>query len=94
LGNEKNRSTNRLIVKILQHNAIVPTKGSRMAAGHDIYALNDGTTPAQRQILVDTAFAIGLPRGTYGRVAAGSGMSSKHGIAGGAGVSQTVTKQG
>jgi len=32
-------------------------------------------------MLVDNGIAIGLPRGTYGRVAARSGMASKHGIA-------------
>jgi len=33
-----------------------------MAVGHDLYALKDGTIPAQRQMLVDTGIAIGLPR--------------------------------
>ena len=37
-------------------------------------------------MLVDTKSAIGLPRGTYGRLAARSGMASKHGIAVGGGV--------
>ena len=82
----KKRITNRLRIKSLQRNAIVPTKGSRMAAGHDIYALKSGTIPAQRQMLVDTGIAIGLPRGTYGRLAARSRMASKHGIAVGGGV--------
>jgi len=66
----KKRITNRLRIKRLQQNAIVPTKGSRMAAGYDIYPVKDGTIPAQRQMLVDTGIAIGLPRGTYGRLAA------------------------
>jgi len=57
-----------------------------MAAGQDIYALKDGTIPAQRQMLVDTGIPIGLPRGTYGRLAARSGMASEHGIAVGSGV--------
>jgi len=83
---EKKRITNRLRIKRLQRSAIVPTKGSRMAAGNDIYALRDGTIPAQRQMLVDTGIAIGLPRGTYGRLAARSGMGGKHGIAVGGGV--------
>jgi len=56
-----------------------------MAAGHDIYALKDGPLPAQRQMLVDTGIAIGRPRGTYGRLEAGSGMASQHGIAVGGG---------
>ena len=57
-----------------------------MAAGHDIYALKGGSIPAQRQILVETGIAIGLPKGTYGRLAARSGMASKSGIAVGGGV--------
>jgi len=57
-----------------------------MAAGHDIYALKDGTIPAQKLMLVDTGIAIGLPRATYGRVAARSGMAIRHGIAVGGGV--------
>ena len=83
---QKIRTTNRLRIKILSQQAIIPTKGSRMAAGHDLYALKGGTIPAQRQMLVETGIAIGLPKGTYGRLAARSGMASKHGIAVGGGV--------
>jgi len=82
----KMRITNRLRIKRLQRNAIVLTKGYRMAARHDIYAWKDGSIPAQRQMLGDTGIAIGLPRGTYGTLAARSGMASKHGIAVGGGV--------
>ena len=64
----------------------MPTKGSRMAAGHDIYTLNYGTIPAQRQMLVETGISIGLPKGTYGRLAARSGMASKQAMAVGGGV--------
>ena len=66
--------------------AKIPTKGSRLAAGHDIYTLTDGTIPAQRQMLVDTGIAIGLPKGTYRGIAARRGLASKHGIAIGGGV--------
>jgi len=47
-----------------------------MAAGHDIHTLKDGIILAQKAILVDTLIAIGLPKGTYGRLAARSGMAS------------------
>ena len=57
-----------------------------MAAEHDIYALKNGTITAQRQMLVETGIAIGLPKGTYSRLAARSGMASKQGIAVGGGV--------
>jgi len=45
--------------------AIIPTKGSRFAAGHDIYALTDGLVPRKGQPMVETRIAIGLPEGTY-----------------------------
>ena len=64
----------------------MPTKGSRMAAGHDIYALVEGIIPTKEQVLVRTGIAIGLRKGTYGRLAARSGMASKNGIAVGGGV--------
>jgi len=82
----KKRTTNRLRAKRLQQDATISRKDSRMAAGHDIYALKDGTIPAQRQMLVETGIAIGRPRGTYGRLAARSGRASRHGIAVGGGV--------
>ena len=59
----------------------MPTKGSRMAAGHDIYALEEGIIPAKGQMLVRTGIAVGLPKGTYTRLAARSGMASKNEIA-------------
>ena len=40
------KTTNRLRIKRLSKQVIIPTKGSRMAAGHDIYALKNGTIPA------------------------------------------------
>ena len=76
----KKRTRNQLRVKRLQQNAIVPTKGSRMAAGHYSYALKDCTIPAQRLMLVDTGIGIGLPKGIYGSLARRSGMASKNGI--------------
>ena len=42
--------------------------------------------PAKGQTMVETGIAIGLPEGTYGRLAARSGMASKMGIAVGGGV--------
>ena len=84
--NQKITTTNRLIIKRPSQQAIIPTKGSRMAAGHHIYALKNGTFPAQRQMLVETGIAVGLPKRTYGRLATRSGMASKQGIPVGGGV--------
>jgi len=60
--------------------AIIPTKVSHFVAGNGIYALTDGLVPAKRQTMVETGITIGLPEGTYGRLAARSGMASKMGI--------------
>ena len=70
-----------LRVRKLANEARVPTKGSRFAARHDIYALKDGLVRAGEQVLVETGIAIGLPEGTYGRLVARSGIASKMGIA-------------
>ena len=83
---KKTPASNRLRIKRLAKDAKMPTKGSRMAAGHDIYALEDGIIPAKGQVLVRTGIAIGLLKWTYGRLAARSGMASKNGIAVGGGV--------
>ena len=82
---EKREPTSLRIMK-LSDKAIIPTKGSRFTAGHDIYALTDGLVQAKGQIIVVTGIAIGLLEGTYGRLAARSGMASKMGIAVGGGV--------
>jgi len=70
----------------LSDKAIITTKGSRFAAGDEIKALTDGLVPAKGHITVETGIAIGLLQGTYGRLAAGSGIASKMGIAVGGGV--------
>jgi len=82
---EKREPTSLRIMK-LSDKAIIPTKGSRFAAGHNIYALTDGLVPAKGQTMVETGIAIGRPEGTYGRLAARSGMASQMGIAVGGGV--------
>jgi len=82
---EKHEPTSLRIMK-LSDKAIIPTKGSRFAAGHDIYPLTDGLVPAKGQTMVEMGSAIGLPEGTYGRLAARGGMASKMGIPVGGGV--------
>jgi len=80
------RESGNLWIMKLSDKAIVLTKGSRFAAGHDIYALTDGLVPAKGETMAKRGIAIGLPEGTYGRRAARSGMASKMGIAVGGGV--------
>lgn len=67
-------------------NATIPTKGSALAAGYDLYASEDTVIPAQDNGLVSTDISVVVPIGTYGRVAPRSGLAVKHGISTGAGV--------
>jgi len=72
---------NGIRVKQLSSKARLPTKGSRLGAGHDIYAISEFTIPAQEQVLTETVIAIRLPKGTYARIAPRSGLASKNVIA-------------
>jgi len=63
----------------------IVTTGLRFVARH-IEALTDGLVPATGQGMVEMGIVRGYPQGTYGRLAARSGMGSKMRIAVGGGV--------
>lgn len=75
-------------LKVLRRsdNATVPTKGSALAAGYDMYASEPGVVPAHGQAMIGTDITLVVPVGCYGRVAPRSGLAAKHGISTGAGV--------
>jgi len=66
--------------------ATLPSRGSRFSAGHDLYALEDVLIPARGEKLVGTGIAIGIPQGTYARIAPRSGLAYKKSIGIGGGV--------
>ncbi|KIL00298.1 hypothetical protein PAXRUDRAFT_821840 [Paxillus rubicundulus Ve08.2h10] len=75
-----------LLIKRLSDKARLPTRGSLLAAGYDLYSAEKKTIPARGKALVDTQLSIAVPAGTYGRVAPRSGLASKFMIDTGAGV--------
>ncbi|KAI6047066.1 dUTP pyrophosphatase [Pisolithus marmoratus] len=75
-----------LLVKKLSDKARLPTRGSALAAGYDLYSAEDKVIPARGKAMVDTQLSIAVPPGTYGRVAPRSGLASKFMIDTGAGV--------
>ncbi|OAX39151.1 dUTP diphosphatase [Rhizopogon vinicolor AM-OR11-026] len=75
-----------LLVKKLSDKARIPTRGSLLAAGYDLYSAEKKVIPAHGKALVDTQLSIAVPAGTYGRVAPRSGLASKFMIDTGAGV--------
>lgn len=83
---KKLKTSEELKVFLRSDRATVPTKGSALSAGYDLYAAEDAVIPANGQGLVATDLTIIVPIGTYGRVAPRSGLAVKHGISTGAGV--------
>jgi dUTP pyrophosphatase len=53
----------------LTDKAIIPTKGSKLAAGYDLYSAYDYVVPAGGKIMAKTDIQVKVPHGTYGRVA-------------------------
>ena len=78
--------TEKIRFKQLKEDATIPTRGSIQAAGLDLYSIEQKTIVRGGRILVGTGKAIGLPQGTYGRMAPRSGLASKAGISIDAGV--------
>ncbi|KAL4566355.1 hypothetical protein LXL04_030469 [Taraxacum kok-saghyz] len=73
-------------VKKLSEKAILPARGSSLAAGYDLSSATDTKVPARGKALVPTDLSIAVPEGTYARIAPRSGLAWKHSIDVGAGV--------
>ena len=70
----------KLIVTLLNPDARIPEKGTAQSAGYDLYASEPITIPAGETAAVPTKVSIGLPSGTYGRIAPRSGLALNHSI--------------
>ena len=70
----------------LSDTATIPTRGSAVAAGWDLYASQECIVPARGKAIVSTDISIAVPVGYYGRVAPRSGMAWKKHTDIGAGV--------
>ena len=64
-------------VQRLSEDARIPTKGSKLAGGHDLYSSEDIHMLANNRALVKIGLAIAVPEGTYGRIALTSGLATK-----------------
>ena len=70
----------------LSENAYSPTRGSKFAAGLDLYSAYDYIVPSKGKVLVQTDLQLVFPSGCYGRIASRSGFALKYFIEVGAGV--------
>lgn len=70
-------------IKKLKENAIIPTLGSEYAAGMDLYACIDNPIyiSPHETVKIETGLSIQLPKKTFGAVFARSGLATKEGLA-------------
>ncbi len=64
----------------LDPKAILPTRGSSLAAGLDIYAIEDLTIQPGKRALARSGLAVAIPEGYYGRLAPRSGLATQKGL--------------
>lgn len=76
----------KLFVKRLSPTANLPTRGSKYAAGLDLFANETKTVPPNGSALISTGISMVIPHGYYGRIAPRSGFSVKTGLMVNAGV--------
>ena len=68
-------------LKKLDERAVIPTRGSKDAAGVDLYALDAVTVPKGETVIVHTGIAVAIPSGYAGLIYARSGMATKRSLA-------------
>lgn len=83
---QKTTDMSSLKVFLRSSTAKLPTRGSALAAGYDLYSSENAVIKARGQNVIPTDISIVIPDGYYGRVAPRSGLAVKHGIDTGAGV--------
>ena len=69
-----------LKVKRLSEKAVLPVKGSALAAGYDIASAEDVIVHAGETVKVHTGLAFAPPAGYFVGIFARSGLATKHGL--------------
>src|SRR5947209_17546368 len=65
---------------------MLPQKGSKDVAGHNITCAEGNEVPVNEKLIVSTNLVVAVPKGTYGWIALCSGLATKHHIQVGTGV--------
>jgi dUTP pyrophosphatase len=71
---------NVLRFKQLDSRAVLPARGSALAAGLDVCSIEDIELQPKARGLARTGLAVAIPPGFYGRVAPRSGLAVKQGL--------------
>jgi len=61
----------------LDEHAILPTQGTPLSAGWDLYALNDSVVPKGKSTLIKTGWAVAIPEGWEGQIRCRSSLGKK-----------------
>jgi dUTP pyrophosphatase len=69
-----------LQIQKLVPEAYLPSLPSPGAAGYDLYAYTECVVEPGRRLVVPLGFTVQIPEGLYGRLAARTGLSVKHGL--------------
>jgi len=71
---------NTLRFKQLDPHAILPKRGSALAAGLDVCSIEELKIEPKQRVMARTGLAVAIPHGFYGRVAPRSGLAAKNGL--------------
>jgi dUTP pyrophosphatase len=66
--------------KKLDSRAVLPKRGSALAAGLDVCGIEDLSVGPKQRAMARTGLAVAIPPGFYGRVAPRSGLAAKNGL--------------
>ena len=66
--------------KQLDPRAVLPKRGSALAAGLDVCAIEDLEIGPKQRVMARTGLAVAIPPGFYGRIAPRSGLAAKKGL--------------
>ena len=66
--------------KQLDERAVLPRRGSVLAAGLDVCSIEDLRIEPRQRVVARTGLAVAIPPGFYGRVAPRSGLAAKNGL--------------
>lgn len=66
--------------KKLDQRALLPQRGSALAAGLDIFSIEEVEIPSRQRAAARTGLAVAIPAGFYGRIAPRSGLAAKKGL--------------
>ena len=66
--------------KRVDERATLPSRGSELSAGLDLYSIEEISIGPRQRVLAQTGLAVAIPPHHYGRIAPRSGLAMKHGL--------------